>query len=76
MREPDDVTTGRTLPRNSSDMPSMHMLMLYFAMVYAVPVAANQAGFMFIGGPKFRTWALNLDSNKCGRALNGGGVGQ
>ena len=38
--------------RNSSAMPSTHMLMPYFAIVYAT-CGANQRGFMLSGGDRF-----------------------
>src|ERR1044072_6132101 len=43
--------------RNSSAMPSTHMLMPYFAIVYAT-CGANHFDFMLSGGDRLRTWGL------------------
>lgn len=40
-------------------MPRVHMLMPYFAIVYATPQALSHAGSMFNGGEMFSTWAFS-----------------
>src|ERR1041384_3911173 len=55
--------------RSSPAMPSTHMLMPYFAMVYAT-CGANQRGFMLSGGDRLRMCGLRpafADSLRYGR---------
>mmetsp|Transcript_10908 Transcript_10908/g.22155 ORF Transcript_10908/g.22155 Transcript_10908/m.22155 type:complete len:214 (-) Transcript_10908:176-817(-) len=48
-----------TCPRNSSAMPTAHMLMLYFAIVYATPPSLNHRGSRSNGGERLRTWGFS-----------------
>ena len=52
---------------NSSDIPRTHMLIPYFAIVYAT-WSRNHLGFIFSGGDIFSTWGLFLLAFKYGSA--------
>ena len=47
-----------TCPRNSSAIPTAHMLMLYLAIVYATPPSLNHLGSMSSGGERLSTCGL------------------
>merc|ERR1719149_427806 len=59
-----------TCPRNSSAMPTAHMLMLYLAIVYATPPSLNQRGSRSSGGETLSRWGRqSFELQKVPRAL-------